>query len=350
MRSPYHLDIDDSNFKMSKRELFRYEKELRRSMYIAEGPNLSYELNSVNIGTITLKIKPYLVRSNIERTIFAIGNDREEEIVVKQIGNKIRIDQNNRSYIVGKSNIETNKVNVISLSYALSIVSSGSSYGKNPDMKIRVRVNDIEDEVVFYDVEEFPTKLYMYVGIRGAGLKEPYYGQISDIRIRSKESSFNELKEYNQYSSPYEKQIVKDMIERPVIEYVVNRESKEIVRKKYSYQKEGIKDTNKIGREEIYVNNKSYINNEISYDEKQRVIKEGTREFTYTQEGYIKTDSKNNVSYEYDNLGNIVKKSKGGIEYTYKYFSNNRLKSVESNNKKIKKNDDESKPIYPSIK
>lgn len=201
-------------------------------------------------------------------------------------------------------------------------------------MKIRVRVNDIEDEVVFYDVEEFPTKLYMYVGIRGAGLKEPYYGQISDIRIRSKESSFNELKEYNQYSSPYEKQIVKDMIERPVIEYVVNRESKEIVRKKYSYQKEGIKDTNKIGREEIYVNNKSYINNEMSYDEKQRVIKEGTREFTYTQEGYIKTDSKNNVSYEYDNLGNIVKKNEGGIEYTYKYLSNNRLKSVESNNKK----------------
>lgn len=93
MRSPYHLNIDDSNFKMSKRELFRYEKELRRSMYIAEGNNLSYELNSVNIGTITLKIKPYLVRSNIERTIFAIGNDREEEIVVKQIGNKIRIDQ-----------------------------------------------------------------------------------------------------------------------------------------------------------------------------------------------------------------------------------------------------------------
>ena len=349
MRSPYHLNIDDSNFKMSKRELFRYEKELRRSMYIAEGNNLSYELNSVNIGTITLKIKPYLVRSNIERTIFAIGNDREEEIVVKQIGNKIRIDQNNRSYIVGKSNIETNKVNVISLSYALSIVSSGSSYGKNPDMKIRVRVNDIEDEVVFYDVEEFPTKLYMYVGIRGAGLKEPYYGQISDIRIRSKESSFNELKEYNQYSSPYEKQIVKDMIERPVIEYVVNRESKEIVRKKYSYQKEGIKDTNKIGREEIYVNNKSYINNEISYDEKQRVIKEGTREFTYTQEGYIKTDSKNNVSYEYDNLGNIVKKSKGGIEYTYKYFSNNRLKSVESNNKKINISYDESNPLYPSL-
>ena len=349
MRSPYHLDIDDSNFKMSKRELFRYEKELRRSMYIAEGNNLSYELNSVNIGTITLKIKPYLVRSNIERTIFAIGNDREEEIVVKQIGNKIRIDQNNRSYIVGKSNIETNKVNVISLSYALSIVSSGSSYGKNPDMKIRVRVNDIEDEVVFYDVEEFPTKLYMYVGIRGAGLKEPYYGQISDIRIRSKESSFNELKEYNQYSSPYEKQIVKDMIERPVIEYVVNRESKEIVRKKYSYQKEGIKDTNKIGREEIYVNNKSYINNEISYDEKQRVIKEGTREFTYTQEGYIKTDSKNSVSYEYDNLGNIVKKSKGGIEYTYKYLSNNRLKSVESNNKKINISYDESNPLYPSI-
>ena len=349
MRSPYHLDIDDSNFKMSKRELFRYEKELRRSMYIAEGNNLSYELNSVNIGTITLKIKPYLVRSNIERTIFAIGNDREEEIVVKQIGNKIRIDQNNRSYIVVKSNIETNKVNVISLSYALSIVSSGSSYGKNPDMKIRVRVNDIEDEVVFYDVEEFPTKLYMYVGIRGAGLKEPYYGQISDIRIRSKESSFNELKEYNQYSSPYEKQIVKDMIERPVIEYVVNRESKEIVRKKYSYQKEGIKDTNKIGREEIYVNNKSYINNEISYDEKQRVIKEGTREFTYTQEGYIKTDSKNNVSYEYDNLGNIVKKSKGGIEYTYKYFSNNRLKSVESNNKKINISYDESNPLYPSL-
>ena len=349
MRSPYHLNIDDSNFKMSKRELFRYEKELRRSMYIAEGNNLSYELNSVNIGTITLKIKPYLVRSNIERTIFAIGNDREEEIVVKQIGNKIRIDQNNRSYIVGKSNIETNKVNVISLSYALSIVSSGSSYGKNPDMKIRVRVNDIEDEVVFYDVEEFPTKLYMYVGIRGAGLKEPYYGLISDIRIRSKESSFNELKEYNQYSSPYEKQIVKDMIERPVIEYVVNRESKEIVRKKYSYQKEGIKDTNKIGREEIYVNNKSYINNEISYDEKQRVIKEGTREFTYTQEGYIKTDSKNNVSYEYDNLGNIVKKSKGGIEYTYKYFSNNRLKSVESNNKKINISYDESNPLYPSL-
>jgi len=349
MRSPYHLNIDDSNFKMSKRELFRYEKELRRSMYIAEGNNLSYELNSVNIGTITLKIKPYLVRSNIERTIFAIGNDREEEIVVKQIGNKIRIDQNNRSYIVGKSNIETNKVNVISLSYALSIVSSGSSYGKNPDMKIRVRVNDIEDEVVFYDVEEFPTKLYMYVGIRGAGLKEPYYGQISDIRIRSKESSFNELKEYNQYSSPYEKQIVKDMIERPVIEYVVNRESKEIVRKKYSYQKEGIKDTNKIGREEIYVNNKSYINNEISYDEKQRVIKEGTREFTYTQEGYIKTDSKNSVSYEYDNLGNIVKKSKGGIEYTYKYFSNNRLKSVESNNKKINISYDESNPLYPSL-
>ena len=349
MRSPYHLNIDDSNFKMSKRELFRYEKELRRSMYIAEGSNLSYELNSVNIGTITLKIKPYLVRSNIERTIFAIGNDREEEIVVKQIGNKIRIDQNNRSYIVGKSNIETNKVNVISLSYALSIVSSGSSYGKNPDMKIRVRVNDIEDEVVFYDVEEFPTKLYMYVGIRGAGLKEPYYGQISDIRIRSKESSFNELKEYNQYSSPYEKQIVKDMIERPVIEYVVNRESKEIVRKKYSYQKEGIKDTNKIGREEIYVNNKSYINNEISYDEKQRVIKEGTREFTYTQEGYIKTDSKNSVSYEYDNLGNIVKKSKGGIEYTYKYFSNNRLKSVESNNKKINISYDESNPLYPSL-
>ena len=349
MRSPYHLDIDDSNFKMSKRELFRYEKELRRSMYIAEGNNLSYELNSVNIGTITLKIKPYLVRSNIERTIFAIGNDREEEIVVKQIGNKIRIDQNNRSYIVGKSNIETNKVNVISLSYALSIVSSGSSYGKNPDMKIRVRVNDIEDEVVFYDVEEFPTKLYMYVGIRGAGLKEPYYGQISDIRIRSKESSFNELKEYNQYSSPYEKQIVKDMIERPVIEYVVNRESKEIVRKKYSYQKEGIKDTNKIGREEIYVNNKSYINNEISYDEKQRVIKEGTREFTYTQEGYIKTDSKNSVSYEYDNLGNIVKKSKGGIEYTYKYLSNNRLKSVESNNKKINISYDESNPLYPSL-
>ena len=349
MRSPYHLNIDDSNFKMSKRELFRYEKELRRSMYIAEGNNLSYELNSVNIGTITLKIKPYLVRSNIERTIFAIGNDREEEIVVKQIGNKIRIDQNNRSYIVGKSNIETNKVNVISLSYALSIVSSGSSYGKNPDMKIRVRVNDIEDEVVFYDVEEFPTKLYMYVGIRGAGLKEPYYGQISDIRIRSKESSFNELKEYNQYTSPYEKQIVKDMIERPVIEYVVNRESKEIVRKKYSYQKEGIKDTNKIGREEIYVNNKSYINNEISYDEKQRVIKEGTREFTYTQEGYIKTDSKNNVSYEYDNLGNIVKKSKGGIEYTYKYFSNNRLKSVESNNKKINISYDESNPLYPSL-
>ena len=349
MRSPYHLNIDDSNFKMSKRELFRYEKELRRSMYIAEGNNLSYELNSVNIGTITLKIKPYLVRSNIERTIFAIGNDREEEIVVKQIGNKIRIDQNNRSYIVGKSNIETNKVNVISLSYALSIVSSGSSYGKNPDMKIRVRVNNIEDEVVFYDVEEFPTKLYMYVGIRGAGLKEPYYGQISDIRIRSKESSFNELKEYNQYSSPYEKQIVKDMIERPVIEYVVNRESKEIVRKKYSYQKEGIKDTNKIGREEIYVNNKSYINNEISYDEKQRVIKEGTREFTYTQEGYIKTDSKNNVSYEYDNLGNIVKKSKGGIEYTYKYFSNNRLKSVESNNKKINISYDESNPLYPSL-
>ena len=349
MRSPYHLNIDDSNFKMSKRELFRYEKELRRSMYIAEGNNLSYELNSVNIGTITLKIKPYLVRSNIERTIFAIGNDREEEIVVKQIGNKIRIDQNNRSYIVGKSNIETNKVNVISLSYALSIVSSGSSYGKNPDMKIRVRVNDIEDEVVFYDVEEFPTKLYMYVGIRGAGLKEPYYGQISDIRIRSKESSFNELKEYNQYSSPYEKQIVKDMIERPVIEYVVNRESKEIVRKKYSYQKEGIKDTNKIGREEIYVNNKSYINNEISYDEKQRVIKEGTREFTYTQEGYIMTDSKNNVSYEYDNLGNIVKKSKGEIEYTYKYFSNNRLKSVESNNKKINISYDESNPLYPSL-
>ena len=349
MRSPYHLNIDDSNFKMSKRELFRYEKELRRSMYIAEGNNLSYELNSVNIGTITLKIKPYLVRSNIERTIFAIGNDREEEIVVKQIGNKIRIDQNNRSYIVGKSNIETNKVNVISLSYALSIVSSGSSYGKNPDMKIRVRVNDIEDEVVFYDVEEFPTKLYMYVGIRGAGLKEPYYGQISDIRIRSKESSFNELKEYNQYSSPYEKQIVKDMIERPVIEYVVNRESKEIVRKKYSYQKEGIKDTNKIGREEIYVNNKSYINNEISYDEKQRVIKEGTREFTYTQEGYIKTDSKNSVSYEYDNLGNIVKKSKGGIEYTYKYFSNNRLKSVESNNKKINISYYESNPLYPSL-
>ena len=349
MRSPYHLNIDDSNFKMSKRELFRYEKELRRSMYIAEGNNLSYELNSVNIGTITLKIKPYLVRSNIERTIFAIGNDREEEIVVKQIGNKIRIDQNNRSYIVGKSNIETNKVNVISLSYALSIVSSGSSYGKNPDMKIRVRVNDIEDEVVFYDVEEFPTKLYMYVGIRGAGLKEPYYGQISDIRIRSKESSFNELKEYNQYSSPYEKQIVKDMIERPVIEYVVNRESKEIVRKKYSYQKEGIKDTNKIGREEIYVNNKSYINNEISYDEKQRVIKEGTREFTYTQEGYIKTDSKNSVSYEYDKLGNIVKKSKGGIEYTYKYFSNNRLKSVESNNKKINISYDESNPLYPSL-
>ena len=349
MRSPYHLNIDDSNFKMSKRELFRYEKELRRSMYIAEGNNLNYELNSVNIGTITLKIKPYLVRSNIERTIFAIGNDREEEIVVKQIGNKIRINQNNRSYIVGKSNIETNKVNVISLSYALSIVSSGSSYGKNPDMKIRVRVNDIEDEVVFYDVEEFPTKLYMYVGIRGAGLKEPYYGQISDIRIRSKESSFNELKEYNQYTSPYEKQIVKDMIERPVIEYVVNRESKEIVRKKYSYQKEGIKDTNKIGREEIYVNNKSYINNEISYDEKQRVIKEGTREFTYTQEGYIKTDSKNNVSYEYDNLGNIVKKSKGGIEYTYKYFSNNRLKSVESNNKKINISYDESNPLYPSL-
>ena len=349
MRSPYHLDIDDSNFKMSKRELFRYEKELRRSMYIAEGNNLSYELNSVNIGTITLKIKPYLVRSNIERTIFAIGNDREEEIVVKQIGNKIRIDQNNRSYIVGKSNIETNKVNVISLSYALSIVSSGSSYGKNPDMKIRVRVNDIEDEVVFYDVEEFPTKLYMYVGIRGAGLKEPYYGQISDIRIRSKESSFNELKEYNQYSSPYEKQIVKDMIERPVIEYVVNRESKEIVRKKYSYQKEGIKDTNKIGREEIYVNNKSYINNEISYDEKQRVIKEGTREFTYTQEGYIKTDSKNSVSYEYDNLGNIVKKNEGGIEYTYKYLSNNRLKSVESNNKKINISYDESNPLYPSL-
>ena len=349
MRSPYHLNIDDSNFKMSKRELFRYEKELRRSMYIAEGNNLSYELNSVNIGTITLKIKSYLVRSNIERTIFAIGNDREEEIVVKQIGNKIRIDQNNRSYIVGKSNIETNKVNVISLSYALSIVSSGSSYGKNPDMKIRVRVNDIEDEVVFYDVEEFPTKLYMYVGIRGAGLKEPYYGQISDIRIRSKESSFNELKEYNQYSSPYEKQIVKDMIERPVIEYVVNRESKEIVRKKYSYQKEGIKDTNKIGREEIYVNNKSYINNEISYDEKQRVIKEGTREFTYTQEGYIKTDSKNNVSYEYDNLGNIVKKNEGGIEYTYKYFSNNRLKSVESNNKKINISYEESNPLYPSI-
>ena len=349
MRSPYHLDIDDSNFKMSKRELFRYEKELRRSMYIAEGNNLSYELNSVNIGTITLKIKPYLVRSNIERTIFAIGNDREEEIVVKQIGNKIRIDQNNRSYIVGKSNIETNKVNVISLSYALSIVSSGSSYGKNPDMKIRVRVNDIEDEVVFYDVEEFPTKLYMYVGIRGAGLKEPYYGQISDIRIRSKESSFNELKEYNQYSSPYEKQIVKDMIERPVIEYVVNRESKEIVRKKYSYQKEGIKDTNKIGREEIYVNNKSYINNEISYDEKQRVIKEGTREFTYTQEGYIKTDSKNSVSYEYDNLGNIVKKNEGGIEYTYKYLSNNRLKSVESNNKKINISYEESNPLYPSI-
>ena len=349
MRSPYHLNIDDSNFKMSKRELFRYEKELRRSMYIAEGNNLSYELNSVNIGTITLKIKPYLVRSNIERTIFAIGNDREEEIVVKQIGNKIRIDQNNRSYIVGKSNIETNKVNVISLSYALSIVSSGSSYGKNPDMKIRVRVNDIEDEVVFYDVEEFPTKLYMYVGIRGAGLKEPYYGQISDIRIRSKESSFNELKEYNQYSSPYEKQIVKDMIERPVIEYVVNRESKEIVRKKYSYQKEGIKDTNKIGREEIYVNNKSYINNEISYDEKQRVIKEGTREFTYTQEGYIKTDSKNNVSYEYDNLGNIVKKNEGGIEYTYKYLSNNRLKSVESNNKKINISYDESNPLYPSL-
>ena len=349
MRSPYHLNIDDSNFKMSKRELFRYEKELRRSMYIAEGNNLSYELNSVNIGTITLKIKPYLVRSNIERTIFAIGNDREEEIVVKQIGNKIRIDQNNRSYIVGKSNIETNKVNVISLSYALSIVSSGSSYGKNPDMKIRVRVNDIEDEVVFYDVEEFPTKLYMYVGIRGAGLKEPYYGQISDIRIRSKESSFNELKEYNQYSSPYEKQIVKDMIERPVIEYVVNRESKEIVRKKYSYQKEGIKDINKIGREEIYVNNKSYINNEISYDEKQRVIKEGTREFTYTQEGYIKTDSKNNVSYEYDNLGNIVKKNEGGIEYTYKYLSNNRLKSVESNNKKINISYDESNPLYPSL-
>ena len=349
MRSPYHLNIDDSNFKMSKRELFRYEKELRRSMYIAEGNNLSYELNSVNIGTITLKIKPYLVRSNIERTIFAIGNDREEEIVVKQIGNKIRIDQNNRSYIVGKSNIETNKVNVISLSYALSIVSSGSSYGKNPDMKIRVRVNDIEDEVVFYDVEEFPTKLYMYVGIRGAGLKEPYYGQISDIRIRSKESSFNELKEYNQYSSPYEKQIVKDMIERPVIEYVVNRESKEIVRKKYSYQKEGIKDTNKIGREEIYVNNKSYINNEISYDEKQRVIKEGTREFTYTQEGYIKTDSKNNVSYEYDNLGNIVKKNEGGIEYTYKYLNNNRLKSVESNNKKINISYDESNPLYPSL-
>lgn len=349
MRSPYHLNIDDSNFKMSKRELFRYEKELRRSMYIAEGNNLSYELNSVNIGTITLKIKPYLVRSNIERTIFAIGNDREEEIVVKQIGNKIRIDQNNRSYIVGKSNIETNKVNVISLSYALSIVSSGSSYGKNPDMKIRVRVNDIEDEVVFYDVEEFPTKLYMYVGIRGAGLKEPYYGQISDIRIRSKESSFNELKEYNQYSSPYEKQIVKDMIERPVIEYVVNRESKEIVRKKYSYQKEGIKDTNKIGREEIYVNNKSYINNEISYDEKQRVIKEGTREFTYTQEGYIKTDSKNSVSYEYDNLGNIVKKNEGGIEYTYKYLSNNRLKSVESNNKKINISYDESNPLYPSL-
>ena len=349
MRSPYHLNIDDSNFKMSKRELFRYEKELRRSMYIAEGNNLSYELNSVNIGTITLKIKPYLVRSNIERTIFAIGNDREEEIVVKQIGNKIRIDQNNRSYIVGKSNIETNKVNVISLSYALSIVSSGSSYGKNPDMKIRVRVNDIEDEVVFYDVEEFPTKLYMYVGIRGAGLKEPYYGQISDIRIRSKESSFNELKEYNQYSSPYEKQIVKDMIERPVIEYVVNRESKEIVRKKYSYQKEGIKDTNKIGREEIYVNNKSYINNEISYDEKQRVIKEGTREFTYTQEGYIKTDSKNSVSYEYDNLGNIVKKNEGGIEYTYKYLSNNRLKSVESNNKKINISYEESNPLYPSL-
>ena len=349
MRSPYHLNIDDSNFKMSKRELFRYEKELRRSMYIAEGNNLSYELNSVNIGTITLKIKPYLVRSNIERTIFAIGNDREEEIVVKQIGNKIRIDQNNRSYIVGKSNIETNKVNVISLSYALSIVSSGSSYGKNPDMKIRVRVNDIEDEVVFYDVEEFPTKLYMYVGIRGAGLKEPYYGQISDIRIRSKESSFNELKEYNQYSSPYEKQIVKDMIERPVIEYVVNRESKEIVRKKYSYQKEGIKDTNKIGREEIYVNNKSYINNEISYDEKQRVIKEGTREFTYTQEGYIKTDSKNSVSCEYDNLGNIVKKNEGGIEYTYKYLSNNRLKSVESNNKKINISYDESNPLYPSL-
>ena len=349
MRSPYHLNIDDSNFKMSKRELFRYEKELRRSMYIAEGNNLSYELNSVNIGTITLKIKPYLVRSNIERTIFAIGNDREEEIVVKQIGNKIRIDQNNRSYIVVKSNIETNKVNVISLSYALSIVSSGSSYGKNPDMKIRVRVNNIEDEVVFYDVEEFPTKLYMYVGIRGAGLKEPYYGQISDIRIRSKESSFNELKEYNQYSSPYEKQIVKDMIERPVIEYVVNRESKEIVRKKYSYQKEGIKDTNKIGREEIYVNNKSYINNEISYDEKQRVIKEGTREFTYTQEGYIKTDSKNNVSYEYDNLGNIVKKNEGGIEYTYKYLSNNRLKSVESNNKKINISYYESNPLYPSL-
>ena len=349
MRSPYHLNIDDSNFKMSKRELFRYEKELRRSMYIAEGNNLSYELNSVNIGTITLKIKPYLVRSNIERTIFAIGNDREEEIVVKQIGNKIRIDQNNRSYIVVKSNIETNKVNVISLSYALSIVSSGSSYGKNPDMKIRVRVNNIEDEVVFYDVEEFPTKLYMYVGIRGAGLKEPYYGQISDIRIRSKESSFNELKEYNQYSSPYEKQIVKDMIERPVIEYVVNRESKEIVRKKYSYQKEGIKDTNKIGREEIYVNNKSYINNEISYDEKQRVIKEGTREFTYTQEGYIKTDSKNSVSYEYDNLGNIVKKNEGGIEYTYKYLSNNRLKSVESNNKKINISYDESNPLYPSL-
>ena len=349
MRSPYHLNIDDSNFKMSKRELFRYEKELRRSMYIAEGNNLSYELNSVNIGTITLKIKPYLVRSNIERTIFAIGNDREEEIVVKQIGNKIRIDQNNRSYIVGKSNIETNKVNVISLSYALSIVSSGSSYGKNPDMKIRVRVNDIEDEVVFYDVEEFPTKLYMYVGIRGAGLKEPYYGQISDIRIRSKESSFNELKEYNQYSSPYKKQIVKDMIERPVIEYVVNRESKEIVRKKYSYQKEGIKDINKIGREEIYVNNKSYINNEISYDEKQRVIKEGTREFTYTQEGYIKTDSKNSVSYEYDNLGNIVKKNEGGIEYTYKYLSNNRLKSVESNNKKINISYDESNPLYPSL-
>lgn len=86
----------------------------------------------------------------------------------------------------------------------------------------------------------------------------------------------------------------------------IKRDSK----KEIQLSKEGIKDTNKIGREEIYVNNKSYINNEISYDEKQRVIKEGTREFTYTQEGYIKTDSKNSVSYEYDNLGNIVKRTK----------------------------------------
>lgn len=352
------------NMTLKSRQMFQYNEELGRNMYIADGATLIYDINFNKAGTVGLKFYPFSYsNNNSKRYVCALASNSSgtQFISIYIQNNLLYISIGSQSHIISGS-LDENGLNEFAFTYAVTTTSSGTTYTdpdqpETNDVMIKTYLNGTIGSVLFSKAE-YHRPWILSVGHPATSsdgdINDSLQGLVADIYLSANQSSDQSLQNIFQNGNIRTYQETYDSLQRLQSCVIRNCHNGNILSRDLQYAANGTKTSKLIAEETLKLKSGWTKTIPYEFDTDGRLEKYGERTLQYDYRGYLVSDSENGESLSYDENGNILTRinNEKTREYHYRHDSvSNQLQRVDSSNgDSIVFSYSSSRPGYPTSK